>query len=182
MLSQTWSHVQHVVFVCLILQKVNKAQTNWAVQNIDEINQFSHGTVSKTDALLKHAVKPVSQILHTCQIWLMYHYMTLSAVHVSTGESNLNYERCIKEWQTYECVPSITMKRTLPGADKAGLCQQPVNEDKRGGGWLSEQWNIIHLSLRFPFSSAVWSPAFKYSGRMLSSAGVQVKWPQGEKA
>lgn len=32
-----------------------------------------------------------------------------------------------------ECVPSITMKWRLPEADKAGLCQQPVNEDKRGG-------------------------------------------------
>lgn len=53
--------------------------------------------------------------------------------------------RC-DEWQMSEWVPSIKKTPAVSGADKAGLCQHPVNEDKRGGGggWLVEVWNTLN--------------------------------------
>lgn len=88
----------------------------------------------------------VNQI-QTCQVCFMYHYTGLSAVRTRTEKFNLNYGSDVKEWQTFECVPSITKTRTVSGADKAGLCQRPVNEDKRGGGGPVGMQTIIQNSL-----------------------------------
>lgn len=87
------------------------------------------------------------------------------------------------------------MRWTVSGADKAGLCQQPVNEDKRGGGGgLLEVRSIIYLSpslfvaLCVSFSllqqvhNQLKSLAVYNSGGMLSSAGVQVQWTYGYKS
>lgn len=99
----------------------------------------------------------------------MYRYTMLSTVQTRTEESNLNYDSNSEEWRTFERVPSITMRWTASEADKAGLCQQPVNEDKRGGGGLLEVRSIIYLSLSLSlfvslcltFSPTFWKPGCK---------------------
>lgn len=57
------------------------------------------------------------------------------------------------------------MRWTVSGADKPGLCQQPVNEDKREGGGLLEVQSIIYLyvslSLSVFLSLATWEPGSK---------------------
>lgn len=71
----------------------------------------------------------------------------LSTVRMTREESKINYDSSRKEWQTFERVPSITETSPVSEADKVGLCQQPVNEDKREGGGLLEVRSIIYLSL-----------------------------------